>query len=356
MFSHALYLYDKERLNVTVPEANNDLNSITPGFESMTSTLTVEQDRQLQLFLVRRLRKGAIYTGTGNFSGMDFSLGDMSHSPAVCFYILLLCGTTSIGSPRQIVICLLSTGESNLEVFRPELTQFCEGLAANMSSLANARVVLSSTAEDGEIETPDRPFGGVNHLITFYIVISSNVLDTATHVLSMASNIQQSCVILTQKLADLYFHQPGRSIGRTILARQQDAIYVKDISSLSGELCRWHSVCIMYVCRVLEMLGANVAFLLQLAQQNGRLRTEDDKEPRLAEDIQRFLSACTVAECLGSQPSQPPVALLREGVVRGLEVNAYCRDWGLLLLEHSHSAEPWRIRRAMEAFKLKVFI
>nr|CAD7401706.1 unnamed protein product [Timema cristinae] len=228
----------------------------------MTSTLTVEQDRQLQLFLVRRLRKGAIYTGTGNFSGMDFSLGDMSHSPAVCFYILLLCGTTSIGSPRQIVICLLSTGESNLEVFRPELTQFCEGLAASMSS-------------------------------------------------------------------------------------------VKEISSLSGELCRWHSVCIMYVCRVLEMLGANVAFLLQLAQQNGRLRTEDDKEPRLAEDIQRFLSACTVAECLGSQPSQPPVALFREGEVRGLEVNAYCRDWGLLLLEHSHSAEPWRIRRAMEAFKLK---
>nr|CAD7400685.1 unnamed protein product [Timema poppensis] len=228
----------------------------------MTSTLTVEQDRQLQLFLVRRLRKGAIYTGTGNFSGMDFSLGDMSHSPAVCFYILLLCGTTSIGSPRQIVICLLSTGESNLEVFRPELTQFCEGLAASMSS-------------------------------------------------------------------------------------------VKEISSLSGELCRWHSVCIMYVCRVLEMLGANVAFLLQLAQQNGRLRTEDDKEPRLAEDIQRFLSACTVAECLGSQPSQPPVALLKEGEVRGLEVNAYCRDWGLLLLEHSHSAEPWRIRRAMEAFKLK---
>ncbi|CAG2066301.1 unnamed protein product, partial [Timema podura] len=97
----------------------------------------------------------------------------MSHSPAVCFYILLLCGTTSIGSPRQIVICLLSTGESNLEVFRPELTQFCEGLAASMSS-------------------------------------------------------------------------------------------VKEISSLSGELCRWHSVCIMYVCRVLETLGANVAFLLQL--------------------------------------------------------------------------------------------
>nr|CAD7395059.1 unnamed protein product [Timema cristinae] len=50
--------------------------------------------------------------------------------------------------------------------------------------------------------------------------------DTATHALSMASNIQQPCVILTHKLADLEFHQPGRSIGPTVLARQQDASYM----------------------------------------------------------------------------------------------------------------------------------
>nr|CAD7426794.1 unnamed protein product [Timema monikensis] len=75
---------------------------------------------------------------------------------------------------------------------------------------------------EGLAETRDRPSGEVNHQITFYIVISSDVLDTATHVLSMASNIQQPCVFLTHKLVDLEFHQPGRSIGRTVLVHQQD--------------------------------------------------------------------------------------------------------------------------------------
>nr|CAD7568442.1 unnamed protein product [Timema californicum] len=75
-------------------------------------------------------------------------------------------------------------------------------------------------------KTRDRPSGGVNHQITFYIAISSGLLDTATHVLSMASNIQQPCVILTHKFADLEFHQPGRSIDHTVLARQQDASYM----------------------------------------------------------------------------------------------------------------------------------
>nr|CAD7394675.1 unnamed protein product [Timema cristinae] len=75
---------------------------------------------------------------------------------------------------------------------------------------------------EGLAETRDRPSSGVNHQITFYIVISSDVLDTTTHVLSIASNIQQPCIFLTHRLVDLEFHQPGRSIGRTVLVHQQD--------------------------------------------------------------------------------------------------------------------------------------
>ena len=41
-------------------------------FDLVTSLLLPDQENKLRLFLVRRLRKGAIYTGTGNFSGMDF--------------------------------------------------------------------------------------------------------------------------------------------------------------------------------------------------------------------------------------------------------------------------------------------
>nr|CAD7196134.1 unnamed protein product [Timema douglasi] len=83
-------------------------------------------------------------------------------------------------------------------------------------------------------DTRNQPSGVVNHQITFYIVISSDVLDTATHVLSMASNIQQPCVILTHKLAELDFHQPGRSIGRTVLAHQQDASYMSYMPFSTG--------------------------------------------------------------------------------------------------------------------------
>nr|CAD7202939.1 unnamed protein product [Timema douglasi] len=50
----------------------------------------------------------------------------------------------------------------------------------------------------------------------------------------MASNIQQPCVILPHILADLEFHQPGRSIGRTVLARQQDTSYMSNMLLSTG--------------------------------------------------------------------------------------------------------------------------
>nr|CAD7396986.1 unnamed protein product [Timema cristinae] len=58
--------------------------------------------------------------------------------------------------------------------------------------------------------------------------------DIVTHVLSMASNIQQPCVILTHKLADLEFHQPGRSIGHTVLALGDDeAAIIEEVQVFS---------------------------------------------------------------------------------------------------------------------------
>nr|CAD7406198.1 unnamed protein product [Timema cristinae] len=85
---------------------------------------------------------------------------------------------------------------------------------------ARAITGLAKTTQRRAIDPP----AGVNRQITRYIVIPSDGNST-THTSSMASNIQQPCVILIHKLADLEFHQPGRSIGRTVLARQQDASY-----------------------------------------------------------------------------------------------------------------------------------
>ncbi|XP_063238917.1 protein Njmu-R1-like [Bacillus rossius redtenbacheri] len=263
--SHALYLYDKERLTESLSESSTSVSTCTSGFELVTTTLTADQDHQLQLFLMRRLRKGAIYAGTGNFSGMDFSLGEKPGSPAVCFYVLLPCGVDTDGRERQLVACLLGTADANLEAFRPELTSFCENLACSVA--------------------------------------------------------------------------PKKEIS----------------SAVASDLTDWYSQCVQYVCRVLKSLGTNVAFLLQLAQQNGSLRVGAGVGPELAADARRFLSACAAAECLSLPAGSGPAAATLEvgGAVAGLECNAHCREWGRLLTEHGHTAEAWRIRRAMEAFKLK---
>jgi hypothetical protein len=83
-------------------------------------------------------------------------------------------------------------------------------------------------------------------------------------------------------------------------------------------------------------------------------------EQTLVDDTERFLEACTVAECLPA--SQSPIGQVvtlqktdkQAYVVEDVECNAYCTEWTRHLLDLGHKAEPWRLRRVLEAFKLKV--
>ncbi|XP_067008472.2 protein Njmu-R1 [Anabrus simplex] len=248
---YALYMLNKETLaeDLTTNQNNSDSSSQDAdisGLQMVTTSLTSEQENQLRVFLIRRLKKGAIYTGTGAFSGMEFSLS--GSSPAVCYYILLPCHT---------LVCLLAAAEANLEAFRPELAQFCEELSQ----------------------------------------------------------------------------------------------HIKD-PNISDRLASWHVVCMQYVGRVLQALGAQVSSLLQLAQQNRGVKSSPLVEATLVDDVHRFLSVCAVAECLGPQPGVDAV-LQPSGTLEGVECNAYCAEWGRLLLEHGNKAEPWRLRKVLEAFKLK---
>jgi hypothetical protein len=78
------------------------------------------------------------------------------------------------------------------------------------------------------------------------------------------------------------------------------------------------------------------------------------------DDAEHFLEACTVAECLtASQSPTGEMATLQKvdnqtHIVGGVECDAYCNEWARLLLDHGDSAEPWRLRKVLEAFKLKV--
>lgn len=267
--SYAVYLHDSERLVEMASElSSNDVEikqtsrDETLGFDLITSALASDQEQKLRLFLVRRLRKGAIYTKTGNFSGMDFSLSDST--PAVCYYILLPCQNSET---RQLMICLLASTDANLEVFRPELTQFCEKLATHIPY-------------DREQPLP---------------------------------------------------------------------------VSVSARLATWYSICLQYIGRVLQAVENNISSLLQLAQQSGHIMGGPGVDQTLVDDVERFLEACTVAECL---PASQEVATLcktdkQTYVVEGVESNAYCNEWARLLLDLEHSAEPWRLRRVLETFKLK---
>lgn len=243
------------------------------GLKLISSSLTSEQECLLQLFLIRRLKKGAIYTGTGNFSGMEFSLTEKPSSPAVCYYILLPCASGNAQS-EQALICLLADNDSNLEVFRPELTLYCESLAQ--------RIPQNAT------EFP---------------------------------------------------------------------------KSLHAELSTWLADCVYYVCHVLNAMEEEVAFLLQLAQQNRKVIGADNVSPKAVADVQRFIASCAVVQYLGSHNKTESAdnlpVLLKTGGSEGklriddVSCNSYCMDWAQRLLSLGESCEPWKIRKVLEAFKLK---
>jgi hypothetical protein len=107
------------------------------------------------------------------------------------------------------------------------------------------------------------------------------------------------------------------------------------------------------------LVGADIRWSLQ-AQQNGHIVGGVGVDQTLVDDAERFLEASTVAECLpASQSPTGEVAALQKTdkqtyVVEDVECNAYCTEWSRHMLDLGHKSEPWRLRRVLEAFKLKV--
>jgi hypothetical protein len=87
-------------------------------------------------------------------------------SPAVCYYILLQCQHSTA---QQVMICLLATTETNLEVFRPELTQFCEMLAPHIPS---TKVVNQTCIIEPCIPFINKNVTSISFLSAFFMAIS----------------------------------------------------------------------------------------------------------------------------------------------------------------------------------------
>lgn len=96
------------------------------------------------------------------------------------------------------------------------------------------------------------------------------------------------------------------------------------------------------------------------AQRSGHIVGGVGVDQMLVDDTERFLEACAMSECLpAAQSPTGEVTTLQKTdrqtyVVEDVECNAYCSEWTRHLLDLGHNSEPWRLRRVLEAFKLKV--
>uniref|UniRef100_A0A250XXS4 Protein Njmu-R1 n=1 Tax=Castor canadensis TaxID=51338 RepID=A0A250XXS4_CASCN len=101
------------------------------------TNLPSEVEPELRSFIAKRLSKGAVFEGLGNVASVELRIPGYSVG---CYYCLfqqgkLLPETVAVGSehnPSEYVVCFLGGSEKGLELFRPELDKYIQGLKSNM--------------------------------------------------------------------------------------------------------------------------------------------------------------------------------------------------------------------------------
>lgn len=105
------------------------------SLSEIVTDLATEGEQTLREFIAKKLSKGTVYGGSGNVSQLE--LGEEQFS---CYFYLLrqtsldleaeLDGTGgSFYTSQEYVICFLSVPSSELEIFRPELDAYSEGIS-----------------------------------------------------------------------------------------------------------------------------------------------------------------------------------------------------------------------------------
>ncbi|XP_033630723.1 protein Njmu-R1-like [Asterias rubens] len=121
----------------------------------IATDLIAEQETELREFIFKRLSRGTVYGGSGNVNTVD-----ISNEPLSCYYYLLRQQTIPDDSELdqdeqtntfytsiEYVICLLMDTSAALELFRPELDAYSEGLLAVLDSEAKELIKIQHYLE-----------------------------------------------------------------------------------------------------------------------------------------------------------------------------------------------------------------
>ncbi|XP_038048822.1 protein Njmu-R1-like isoform X1 [Patiria miniata] len=117
----------------------------------IATDLVAEQETELREFIFKRLSRGTVYGGSGNVNTVDISNDVLS-----CYYYLLRQQTipesdldpddppSTFYTSIEYVICFLMGTSAALELFRPELDAYSEGLLAVLDSEAKELTKIQS--------------------------------------------------------------------------------------------------------------------------------------------------------------------------------------------------------------------
>ncbi|KAJ8037017.1 Protein Njmu-R1 [Holothuria leucospilota] len=147
---YALYAYHANRPNIDADNSEGDKGATKSVAEflqreatsnndfslsEIVTDLSTEQEQILREFIARKLSRGTVYGGSGNVGQLLLNEEDFS-----CYFYLLrqtsldleaeLDGTGgNFYTSQEYVVCFISNPSAGLEIFRPELDAYCEGMS-----------------------------------------------------------------------------------------------------------------------------------------------------------------------------------------------------------------------------------
>ncbi|XP_027831084.1 protein Njmu-R1 [Ovis aries] len=144
---YCLYSYRGSRLAQQRADSDDGspggTNAETPSGDDFSlslvdTNLPSELEPELRSFIAKRLSKGAVFEGLGNVASVELRIPGYRVG---CYYCLfqqekLLSQTASTDSEQkssEYVVCFLGGSEKGLELFRPELDKYIQGLKNNMN-------------------------------------------------------------------------------------------------------------------------------------------------------------------------------------------------------------------------------
>ncbi|KAK7940273.1 hypothetical protein WMY93_003599 [Mugilogobius chulae] len=321
---YVIYLYQGTRSessgeNVAWNQRRTDSTTSQDDF-SLTlidSSLPVEAEPELRTYISRRLSKGALLGGMGNIATVELSIPEQ----AVGCYCCLLEQERSPEQPESdgngYVICFMGGSEKGLNLY-PYIHQHYFCLVWSMRASSCEKIVHKQTLSNSFTKSTFR-------------------LELDKYVQGLHSSLQ------TPELQNLE-------------------------TEVRPYLSRWYEESVMHIYRVVQLVQANISFLLHAALSHTPVEVVNSDE-RTKADVSRFIKAASL-QGLSQQQDTTAASLCKamsEDVQTDLIIdcatnpptlsntvsNRFCDDWIQAFLNAAERCNPFLLRQILENFKLK---